>query len=265
MPVRPTLRAISFDYWDTLYDGGGEPERARMHQRALCKLLAAYGRELPEEEVVELYLASGMEAERWWREEHRGYAAADRIRWMLSRLAITRPSDCEHLAQACGAVDEALLALPPRLLPGAAETIRRLAARFTLAIISDTGFASGRAQDRLLEKDGLLPHFEARVYSAEVGYAKPRREPFAAALGVLGLRPEEVLHVGDIERTDVRGALDAGLRAVRLDLVRQSGPSAAELVARSYEELEEYVERQGPASSERGTGGDQRSGRGTVS
>ena len=33
----------------------------------------------------------------------------------------------------------------------------------------------------------------------------------------------------------------AGFRAIRLDIVRDSGPSAAELVARSFEELREYL------------------------
>jgi FMN phosphatase YigB (HAD superfamily) len=48
--------------------------------------------------------------------------------------------------------------------------------------------------------------------------------------------------VGDIERTDVAGALAAGMRAIRLDLVKPGGPSAAEFVARSYEELVDYLE-----------------------
>ena len=56
------------------------------------------------------------------------------------------------------------------------------------------------------------------------------------------LEPGEAMHVGDIERTDVRGALGAGLRAVRCDVVpRRRGSSAAELVIREYGELEEYL------------------------
>jgi putative hydrolase of the HAD superfamily len=75
----------------------------------------------------------------------------------------------------------------------------------------------------------------------DVGRAKPRPEPFAAALRALGSRPGETIHIGDNERTDVRGALDAGLRAIRVDFVRQGGPSAAEFVARSFEELTLYL------------------------
>jgi len=57
----------------------------------------------------------------------------------------------------------------------------------------------------------------------------------------LRLKPEEILHIGDNERTDVKGALAAGFRAVRLDVVRDSGPSEAEFVARNFEELTEYL------------------------
>jgi putative hydrolase of the HAD superfamily len=75
----------------------------------------------------------------------------------------------------------------------------------------------------------------------DVGHAKPRPEIFAAAVETLGVAPNEILHIGDNERTDVRGALAAGFRAVRLDVVRHGGPSEAEFVARSFEQLSEYL------------------------
>ena len=75
----------------------------------------------------------------------------------------------------------------------------------------------------------------------DVGHAKPRPEIFHTAVATLGVAPHEILHIGDNERTDVRGALDAGFRAIRLDVVRSGGPSEAEFVARSYEELTEYL------------------------
>jgi putative hydrolase of the HAD superfamily len=205
-------------------------------------MLAALGHSLTDRELLDAYEASGAEAHRWWKEEHRGYTTADRVRWILRRLGIERPDDCEHVAAACDAVDEALLRHPPALLAGAAEAIRALAERFPLAIISDTGFASGRAQDVLLERDGLLDLFPVRIYSMDVGHAKPRPEPFLAAVDALGVTVREALHIGDIERTDVRGALGAGLRAIRCDVMpRQRGGSRAEMVFRGYDELEEYL------------------------
>ena len=235
------LRALTFDYWDTLYEGGAVPERIALRRTAVGALLGAYGRALPDEQLRALYEESGREAERWWSEDQRGYRTDERLRWILDRAAVKPRERCEHLATAVDAVDNALLMLPPAMLAGAWQMLRTLARHFTLGVISDTGFASGRAQDRLLEKDAARGFFAATIYSMDVGHAKPRPEIFSAAVDTLGIAPGEILHVGDNERTDVRGALAAGFRAVRLDVVRSGGPSEAEFVARSYEELTEYV------------------------
>ena len=236
-----TLRAVTFDYWDTLYTGAVLPERMSLRQTALRRMLADLGHAIEDEELSTLYHASGHEADRWWREEHRGYTAGERIRWILQRLSIERPQDCEHVARAVQAVDDALIQFPPPLLPGAADALATIGDRYRLGIISDTGFASGKAQDALLEHDGLRRFFEVTVYSVDVGHAKPRREPFKAAVDALALPPGEILHIGDNERTDVRGALDMGMRAIRVDFVKQNGPSAAEFVARSFRELTDYI------------------------
>jgi putative hydrolase of the HAD superfamily len=236
------LRALTFDYWDTLYEGGALPERVALRRTAVGALLGAYGRLLPDEQLRLLYEESGREAERWWSEEQRGYHTHDRLRWILERASVVPREGCEHVAAAADAVDNALLMLPPAMLAGAWRTLRILHRRHPLAVISDTGFASGRAQDRLLEKDGARGFFDATVYSMDVGHAKPRPEIFAAAASALGVAPDEILHVGDNERTDVRGALQAGFRAVRLDVVRTGGPSEAEFVATSFEELVNYLE-----------------------
>ncbi len=204
-------------------------------------MLQRIGTDVPAEEFVRLYRASAIEADRWWRDEHRGYSPGDRIRWLLAQLAIERPLDCEHIARAVEEVDESLVSYPPALLPGAANGIRALASRFKLAIVSDTGFASGQAQNKLLQQDNLLQYFPATIYSMDVGHSKPRPEPFRRALEELGVDAGDAIHVGDIERTDVAGALAVGMRAIRLDLVRPGGSSDAEYVATSYGDLLKYL------------------------
>ncbi|MDB4882292.1 MAG: haloacid dehalogenase [Gemmatimonadetes bacterium] len=238
------LRALTFDYWDTLYEGGALPERVALRRTAVGALLGAYGRALPDEQLRVLYEESGHEAERWWSEQQRGYSTNDRLRWILERASIKPRDGCEHVAAAADAVDNALLMLPPAMLAGAWQTLRTLRRHFTLAVISDTGFASGRAQDRLLEKDGARGFFLSTIYSMDVGHAKPHPEIFATAVETLGVPAGEILHIGDNERTDVKGALAAGFRAIRLDVVRAGGPSEAEFVARSFGELTEYLTAQ---------------------
>jgi putative hydrolase of the HAD superfamily len=237
---RPTLRALTLDFWDTLYDGTNLEARLRLRRDAVADLLHAYGHTPSPEELDTLYREGGRESERWWRDE-RGYTTADRLHWMMRRAGIEPRDACEHVSEAARVIDDALLHHPPPLLEGAADAVRALSARYPLAVISDTGFASGRAQNALLERDGLLGCFSATVYSCDIGVPKPRREMFEAALTALRVPPADALHVGDIERTDVRGALNAGMRAIRLDMLRDSGPSDAETVARSYEDLLAWV------------------------
>jgi len=235
------LRALTLDYWDTLYDGATEGVRLAKRSTAIRELVAALGREMPDAEWNALYRASGEEAERWWHAQ-KGYVAADRIRWMLDHLELSCEVSDPRMAAVVRLVDDALLDHPPPLLPGAAEAVRTFAeAGLRLAIISDTGFASGEAQTEILRRDGLAECFDPIVYSCDVGHPKPHPVPFRVALDALGLPAHEVLHVGDIERTDVAGALAAGMRAIRLDVLRHSGPSAAELVATSWDAVVRHV------------------------
>ena len=53
--------------------------------------------------------------------------------------------------------------------------------------------------------------------SAEVGAEKPDEAIFRLALQRLGLRPEEVAHVGDQYETDVIGARAVGITPILLD------------------------------------------------
>ena len=235
------LRAITLDYWDTLFVGTAMPERITRRQEALMRMLETLGAPVAADAFDKLYRESGAEAHKWWRDEHRGYHTADRIRWILNRLAIERPADCEHIAAAIVEVDQALLDYPPPLLPGAVEALETLHERYALAIVSDTGFASGGAQDALLEREGIRDLFTATIYSMDIGHAKPRPEIFQAALDALGTGAGETLHVGDNERTDVTGALAMGMRAVRIDALRESGASAGEYVATSLEGLASYL------------------------
>ena len=243
------LRALTLDYWDTIYHGAVLPERVALRRAALRRLVDDVagdgGTSIADERFRAAYDASGEAMERWWHEQ-RGYRGAERIAWALARLDLApRPAGCPLVARALVAVDDALLAHPPRPLAGAVDAVRRLAARCPLAIVSDTGFASGEAQDRLLAHDGLLDCFAVRVYSCDVGHAKPHHEPFARAAASLGTAPASILHVGDIERTDVAGALAAGFRAVRIDAVRNGGTSAAEAVVGGWAELEEHLDAHG--------------------
>ena len=60
---------------------------------------------------------------------------------------------------------------------------------------------------------GLGP-FDVMVFSNEHGACKPQRSIFDELQRGLGVRPEEVVFVGDNLYADVHGAQSAGMRAV---------------------------------------------------
>jgi FMN phosphatase YigB (HAD superfamily) len=64
------------------------------------------------------------------------------------------------------------------------------------------------------------------VTSALIGYEKPHIETFRAAFEPLGVDPALALHIGDQPKSDVIGALNAGMRAALIDRYERHDPAA---------------------------------------
>ena len=95
------------------------------------------------------------------------------------------------------------------------ETMPLLSAlhgRYKLGIVSN--FAIPEAVWLLLDKLNLRSFFKAVVISGEVNRRKPSREIFERALSILNLKASEAVFVGDTLTADVKGAQDAGMKAV---------------------------------------------------
>lgn len=70
---------------------------------------------------------------------------------------------------------------------------------------------------RAFQRIGLFDLVDVIVDSAEVGFEKPDRRLFDAALGMAGAEHSRAIHVGDIYHIDVAGARAAGLTPVLVD------------------------------------------------
>ncbi len=101
-----------------------------------------------------------------------------------------------------------------RLFPEVGEVLEELANQGILA-----GIVSNWSESlpTLCEGLGIANQVDFIVASAEVRAEKPEREIFERALFRAGVSPEETLHVGDHMDRDVKGAVQAGLRAALLD------------------------------------------------
>ncbi len=98
------------------------------------------------------------------------------------------------------------------LLPGAAEAVRRVAARYPLGLAS----SSNRPLiDAVLDLAGLAPCFRATVSSEEVARGKPAPDVYLEAAGRLGVAPDRCAAVED-SHGGIRSAKAAGMRVVAI-------------------------------------------------
>jgi putative hydrolase of the HAD superfamily len=208
------IKAISFDFWHTLFTE--QPGAFRLYQHRRRSLLAGLFPQHGTRLETDLARACSIEAQshhRIWQEEHRTLSATERVSTILNHLdvAVSEPV----LATIVARFEEGILEHPPVLIAGAREALSSLAQRYRLGIISDVGFSPGRVLRQVLADNDLLDAFDSLVFSDEAGRAKPHIEGFERTARSLSAEPCAMVHVGDLERTDVIGAKQAGYRAIR--------------------------------------------------
>jgi putative hydrolase of the HAD superfamily len=241
------LKAITFDFWDTLYKAA--PYAFALRRRFMFDLFARHHIDVSVEQVDEAEDVARREWNRAWREQYRTPPAADWVRWMLDELLITLPPD--DFGALADYFDRSLLEADPgpTLIDGAGEAVRRLAQIYRLGIISDSGLSVGNTLRHFLKRDGLLECFTCTTFSDEVGVSKPHVHIFRVTLDRLGVQPHEAVHIGDLTQSDIAGAKASGMYAVRLtanydDANRSIEPDA---VVKSYAEFEAWLMRQSAA------------------
>ena len=74
-----------------------------------------------------------------------------------------------------------------------------------------------------LHPAGVFTSEDAKSY-------KPRKELFELALAKTGLKPDEVIHIGDSVSSDVQGALKLGIRVLWLNRFGKSIPEGVESI-----------------------------------
>jgi putative hydrolase of the HAD superfamily len=201
-----SIRAITFDLWSTLLENANGKKRREFRYEAFVR---ETGSAL--DDVHEAWRFAASEFDRCHREENRTLHADDYLAIMCERLGMT--VEGEAAERVTEAFETAILEYPPVPIEGALEAVRAAAERFPLALISDTGSSPGRVLRRLMDDYGFLEHFEVTVFSDEEGICKPDPAVYGKAAHGLGVAPDQLLHIGDLEYSDIAGAHAVGAKA----------------------------------------------------
>ncbi len=225
------IRAVTYDCWGTLLKD--RDWEGAMHKRigALSRFLS-----LPAGEATALLQEAWAKHEEAWKQ----IAAFGPGRMAAYCLEARGVSDNESLQALTREFEEATMEYGVEAVEGAAETLQALeGARIRRGLVCDTGMTPGRVVRQLLDQAELSKHLEVLCFSDEVGVPKPGNEIFEAALAELGVRPPEAIHIGDLRRTDIAGALGVGMHAARFRGVHddQSDAPEAKIVLDRHEQL----------------------------
>lgn len=207
-----TIEAITFDFWSTLYKGQSVDYTQRLFK---LKEMVERNSNLtfePERFKAAVNVAGDIWSQTWI-EQYRTIGAAEWLGIILKELEVTLPAYTRQEIQT--SLENRLLDEIPTLVPEAKTVLAKLAARYHLAIISDTGVTPGRVLRQILEMDGIIDYFTYLTFSDEIGRSKPHPEPFLSTLKHLGTEPTQAAHIGDLLRTDIAGAKGVNMRAVQ--------------------------------------------------
>jgi putative hydrolase of the HAD superfamily len=204
------LRAVLFDWGDTLMAFAYEPELVEAGHRAG---LAALGRDdLPESAEITAHFRERYEPMFWLPGTLEEIEYPGLVRELLGHFDI-RVSDGEldRYLEAEHAAWE-----PSRVLGGTTHALlESLRGRgLKLGLVSNA-FDPGWLLHRDLEQMGLAERLDFSVFSSEVGKRKPHPAIFQRALEALDVKPKDAVFVGDRLYEDVRGAGELGMTTVQ--------------------------------------------------
>jgi putative hydrolase of the HAD superfamily len=208
-----TLRAVTFDYWQTLVS----ERRGEMRELQIARwerVLKEAEQPRTAEQLETAFAENWAVFERRWRENTGQYGYVEAVGFVSTQLGLRLDDELRgELERGFLEVGESAPLFPAPGVDACLEALRGAGLR--LAIVCDVGLTPSSVLRGRLDAFGLLDHFDACAFSDETGWFKPAAAAFEPALSALGVAPTEAAHVGDNERTDVAGSQALGMVSVQ--------------------------------------------------
>lgn len=206
------IKAITFDYWDTLVPIDEEKIKKMREERAkeVVRFLKEKGYDFSYEEVKEIS-SKVWELYRVNPINNKEVTLNIMVEEILKNLKIRKRKKMveslvkiyeEYLYKAGLSVDKEVI-----------EVIKILKEKgFKLGIVSNT--PGGNVEKKILEDTGISSFFDIMLFSSFEGVRKPHPEIFMKVINFFKIRPEELLHIGDTPELDIEGPLKIGAKAI---------------------------------------------------
>lgn len=236
-----SAKAVTFDFWETLYTQNPDIEAPRRAQRLelLSAFLLKHDKGLGIERISTVFSEAKKRVSRTSEKKERAYRLLDVVRSSAASLGLDVVKHYEELELLAENMDRVALQYPPLLMERATAAVQAFAEKVPVGLISNTGDTSGRTLRVIMARDGLLDFFSKCAFSDEVGLCKPDVAIFRHAARLLGANVQENIHVGNDMEADVQGAIDAGMQAIWL---RSGSSFSSDTRFFTIETLDELVE-----------------------
>jgi putative hydrolase of the HAD superfamily len=207
------IKTVSIDFWNTIViaETGGE-KRHKVRLEALNSLASQYDVTITEKAIATAKKKVSKEFDKVWFGEQRTLTSHDLVKRIVEILKI--PAKKSEIDETTTVFMESLWVGPPAPADGVIDNIKKLAENYRLAIISDTMFSPGRVLRKYLDDIGILDGFDVTVFSDETGYSKPDIRAYQKVMKETNTASENSVHIGDIHKTDIIGAQQAGWKSI---------------------------------------------------
>lgn len=196
---------MTFDFWGTLFRDAFSKERQEYRARAIVNIL---NQKVTLENALEMMAVVAKEFARCHIEEQRTLTPEDAVDMISLQLGIEfNQREFEFLANEFAT---AILVYQPEPIEYALEAVKFTSQFVPVGLISDTGISPGKSLMQLLELHGFTQYISAYRFSDIEGVAKPQPVMFEKTAMELGVETNELLHLGDLEPTDVVGIKRVG-------------------------------------------------------
>ena len=203
------IKAVTYDLWNTLVHNRNYGE---FRLPALRKALSEHGYVFGDKVVEDAYLGGFRHSGHIIRtEDHRHVEPVEIAGEVLRLLGVEDESLLELLVPM---YEDAFLCDPPTLKEGVFEVLDYVRDRYKIGMISVTGVSPGRLVRGILRDHGVLDYFDELIFSDEVKLVKPNPLLFKACTTKLNVEPSNAVHIGDSYKSDVVGAIDAGMKTI---------------------------------------------------